>query len=56
MGRWLHARDFPQPKIRVFPFKEIDRHLAEDTQRVSLKERSEIIRRRNLSVQRILGL
>ena len=56
MGRWLHARDFPQPQIKVIPFEEIDKYLPENTQRISLDERSEIIRRRNLAVQKILGL
>lgn len=56
MGRWLHARDFPQPTIKVLSFEEIDSYLPESTQRVTANERSEIIRNRNLAAQKILGL
>ena len=56
MGRWLHARDFPQPTIKVFPYEEIGKFLPEDTSKVSLEERSEIIRNRNVAAQKILGL
>ncbi|MEC7810136.1 MAG: hypothetical protein VYB07_03000 [Actinomycetota bacterium] len=56
MGRWLHARDFPQPTIKVFPYEEIDRFIPENTSRVSLEERSEIIRNRNIAAHKILGL
>ena len=56
MGRWLHARDFPQPTIKVFPYEEIDRFIPENTSKVSLEERSEIIRNRNIAAHKILGL
>ena len=56
MGRWLHARDFPQPTIKVFSYEEIGKFLPEDTSKVSLEERSEIIRNRNVAAQKILGL
>ena len=47
---------FPSRLLKFFLMKKLTEFLPENTSRVSLEERSEIIRNRNIAAHKILGL